>query len=120
MTQHMDVHRERQLSGLTCPLNHPSDAHPPEWLAPFIHEHLSRSCPTFSLESFEASEYVPLKVMDTIGAVFQPTNSDGALGQIEVIPPEIAGFGYTQTVAIDQQADQPITMSVPIALQRSQ
>jgi hypothetical protein len=43
MAEHMDVNRKPNPSGLSSPLYHPGNAHPPEWLATFIDEHVRAS-----------------------------------------------------------------------------
>jgi hypothetical protein len=58
--------------------------------------------------------------MDAIRAALEPADDDGPLGQVDVIPAQIAGFGNPQTVAVDNQPDEPIPMTVPVALEGDQ
>ena len=44
-------------------------------------------------------------------------DEDGALRQVDVIPAQIACLRDPQTVALDDQADQPIPVTVPVALE---
>ena len=107
--------RERQISGLPRSLNHASDAHAPERLAALVHEDVgapdARSLLLAPYE-LEAVNLVPFQVVRAVGAAFEPTNNDGALGQVEVIPPQIAGFRNAQPMPIDQEANQPIAVTV--------
>ena len=48
----------------------------------------------------------------------KPANDNRALRQVDVIPPQIASLAHSQTMAIDQEADQPIALPMPIAFQR--
>jgi hypothetical protein len=43
----------------------------------------------------------PLQVVAAIRAALEPANDDGALCQVDIIPAEIAGFGDSETVAVD-------------------
>jgi hypothetical protein len=74
------------------------------------------------LSFFEGSSHplIPLEEVDTVGAALEPADADGALGQVEIVPPQVAGLAHPEPVAIDQQTDQPIAMTVPVGLQRSQ
>src|SRR5271156_4175246 len=47
VSEHVDVHRERQLGSLARSLNHAPNAHAAEWMASLIHEHIGR------LDAFE-------------------------------------------------------------------
>ena len=64
MPQHVDMHRERQPSGFSSPLNHASDAHPAERLATLIDEYV-RPFPPFTLllplEELEAVDLIALE-----------------------------------------------------------
>ena len=51
-------------------------------------------------------------------AAFKPANDNRALRQVDVIPPQIASLAHSETMAMDQEADQPIALSTPIAFQR--
>jgi hypothetical protein len=43
-----------------------------------------------------------------------------ALAEIDIIPAEIAGLGHSEAVPVDQEADQPVAVAMPIALERRQ
>ena len=60
---------------------------------------------------------VPLQVVAAIGAPLEAAENDGALLQVDVVPTQIASFGNAQAMAEDQEADQPIAMTMPVALQ---
>ena len=49
-----------------------------------------------------------------------PADDDSALRQVDVIPAQIAGFGYPQTVPVDDESDQLIPVTVPVALEGGQ
>ena len=55
--------------------------------------------------------------MSLNGSALQATHDDGALGQVEIIPAEVARFRNAQAVSVDQETDEPIAVTVPIALQ---
>jgi hypothetical protein len=55
--------------------------------------------------------------MDAISAALKPADDDGALPQVDVIPAQIAGLSDPQTMAVDNQSDQPIPVTVPIAVE---
>jgi hypothetical protein len=112
----VDMHRERQPSGFFSPLNHASDAHAAEGLATLIDKDVG---PLFSLllplQQLETVDLIPLQVMDAISAALEPADDDGALPQVDVIPAQIASLRDPQTMAIDNQPDQPIPVTVPVA-----
>src|SRR6516165_151392 len=58
--------------------------------------------------------------MRAVVAAFEAADDDGPLGQIDVIPTKVASLAHAQAVAVDEEADQPIAMAVPIALERRQ
>ena len=123
MPQHVDMHRERQSSGLASPFNHACDAHAGEGLAALIDEDIGRLDPVSLLlppQELETVHLVPLQVVDAISAALEPANDDGPLRQVDVIPAQIASLGDPQTVAVDDQSDQPIPVTVPVALERGQ
>ena len=106
-----------------CPLNHASDAHAAERLATLIDEYV-RPFPPFTLvlplEELETIDLIPLQVMDAISAALKPADDDGALPQVDVIPAQIASLRDPQTVAVDDQPDQSIPVTVPVDLEGSQ
>ena len=116
----VDMDREWQPSGFSSPLNHASDAHAAERLATLIDEYV-RPFPPFTLllplEELEAVDLIPLQVMDAISTALEPADGDGALPQVDVIPAQIASLRDPQTMAIDDQPDQPIPVTVPVALE---
>ena len=123
MPQHVDMHRERQSNGLASPVNHASDAYTTERLVALIDEHVSPLDPVSLLLPPQELEPVPLialQVMDTIGAALEPAHDDGPLRQVDVIPAQITSLRDTQTVAVDDQCDQPIPMTMPVALKGGQ
>jgi hypothetical protein len=71
-------------------------------------------------QQLETVHLILLQVMDTIGAALEPADDDGALRQVDVIPTQIASLGDPQAMAVDGHADQPIPVTVPIALQGGQ
>jgi hypothetical protein len=116
----VDVDRERQSSGLASPLDHASNAHPAERLAALIDEDVGRLDPVgllLPLQELETVHLVPLKVMDAIGAALEPADDDGAFRQVDVIPAQITGLRDPQAVSVDDQSDQPIPVTVPVALE---
>jgi hypothetical protein len=58
--------------------------------------------------------------MDAISAAIEPSHDDGALGEVNVIPAQIASLRDPQAVAVDDQSDQPIPMTMPVALKGCQ
>jgi hypothetical protein len=58
--------------------------------------------------------------LTAVGAALEATDDDGAFRQIDVVPAQIAGFGYPQAMPVDQQADQPIAVAAAIALERGE
>jgi hypothetical protein len=119
--QHVDMHRERQPSA--SPLNHASDAHPAEGLATLIDEYVGALDPISLLlpsEELETVDLIALEVMNAISAALKPADDDGALPQVDVIPAQIASLRDPQTMAIDDQSDQPIPVTVPVVLEGSQ
>ena len=120
MPQHVDVHGERHPSSLASPFNHACDAHPAERLAALIDEYVSPLDPVsllLPLQELETVHLISLQVMDAIGAALEPAHDDGAFRQVDVIPAQIAGLRDPQTVSVDDQSDQPIPVTVPIALE---
>ena len=95
MPQHVDMHRERQPSGLASPFDHASNAHAAERLAALIDEDVGRLDPVsllLPLQELETVHLIPLQVMDAIGAALEPADDDGALRQVDVIPAQIASL----------------------------
>jgi hypothetical protein len=60
---------------------------------------------------------IPLEIVAAIGTAFEATDDDRALTEVNVVPAEVAGLGHPKAVPIDQQADQPIAVAVPVALE---
>ena len=123
MPQHVDMHRERQSSGLASPFNHPSNAHAAEGLATLIAEYvgpLDAVSLLLPVQKLETVHLVPLQVVDAVSAALEPANDDGPLRQVDVIPTEIASLRHAQTVAIDDQSDQPIPVIMPVVLEGGQ
>ena len=48
---------------------------------------------------------VPLKIVAAIGTAFQPADDNRALGQVDIIPAQVAGFGDPQAVPVDQEEE---------------
>ena len=93
MPQHVDMHRERQPSGLASPLNHASNAHPSERLTTLIDEDVGPLDPVsllLPLQELETVHLIPLQVMNAISAALEPAHDNGALPQVDVIPAQIA------------------------------
>jgi hypothetical protein len=85
MTQHVDVNREWQLSGLASPFYHARNAHPAEGLAALIDEDVGPLGPASLLvpsQELKAVKFVPLQVMNAVGTVLEPADNDGALQQV--------------------------------------
>jgi hypothetical protein len=77
MPQHVDMHRERQPSGLASPFNHPSNAHPAERLAALIDEHvgpLGSVCLLLPVQELETVHLIPLQIVDAINAALEPAD----------------------------------------------
>ena len=122
MPQHVDMHRERQPGSLASPLDHASNAHAAEGLTALIDEDVGPLGPVFLLlppQELETVHLIPLKVMDAISAALEPANDDGAFRQIDVIPAQIACLRDPQPVTVDDQPDQPIPMTMPVAMRPS-
>jgi hypothetical protein len=114
----LDMHREGQPSGFPSPLNHASNAHAPKWLATLVDKDIGRAGAILDLlpvQELEAVHLVPLQVMDAVGAALEPTDDHGPLAQIDVIPTKVASLADPQAVPVDQEADQPIAVTVPCA-----
>ena len=73
-----------------------------------------------ALQLLETVDLIPLQVMDAVGAALEPTDDDGPLRRVDVIPAQVTSLGDAQTVPVDNQSDQPIPVTVPIALERRQ
>jgi len=58
--------------------------------------------------------------MRAVIAALEAAHNDGALGAVEIIPPEVACLAHAQAMTVDHEADQPIAVAVPIALERRQ
>ena len=71
-------------------------------------------------QELKAVKLAPLQVMDAIGAPLEPADDDGALRQVDVIPAQVTSLGDAQTVAVDEQSDEPIPVTVPVALDGGQ
>ena len=99
---------------------HPADAHASERLPAFIHEHIGCLRLLLTLQALEPGELITLEIVDAVGAAFQPADLNGALGKIDVIPSQVTGFRHPEAVPIDQQGDQPVPVTVPVRLQRSE
>ena len=74
-----------------------------------VHEHVCRfdalRC-IAALEHLEAGEFVPLQVVAAVVAAFKSAHGDGALGQVNVVPAQIASLADPKPMTVDQQADQ--------------
>ena len=96
-------------------LDHPGNAHAVERLATLIDEHVRRSAAALlALQRLEAGKLIAFEVVHAIVRAFEPADLHGALGEVEVIPSQIASLADAQPVAIDQQPDQPVTRAVPV------
>jgi hypothetical protein len=63
VAQHVDVHREWQFRRLAGTLDHPGDAYAPEWLAPFIDEHIRRFNRLLALQPLQSGKLVTLQIV---------------------------------------------------------
>jgi hypothetical protein len=119
----LDVDRERQPSGLASPLDHASDAHAAEGLATLIDEDVGRFDP-FSLllptQELKTIDLIPLQVMDTIRTALQPSDNNRSLPQVDVVPAEVTSLRDPQAVPVNHQPDQPIPMTMAVALEGGQ
>ena len=52
--------------------------------------------------------------MGAICAALQPADNDSALGEIDIRPAKVTGFGNPQAVAIDEQGNKPIPLAMPV------
>jgi hypothetical protein len=104
MPQHVDMHRERQPSGLASPLNYASNAHPAEGLAALIDEDVGRFDP-FSLllpaQELKTIDLIALQVMDTIRTALEAADNHGALRQVDIVPAEVTSLRDPQAVPVD-------------------
>src|SRR6516165_4576219 len=58
--------------------------------------------------------------MRAVMAALETAHNDGALGEVEIVPTKVAGLAHAQAMTVDHEADQPIAVAVPIALERRQ
>src|SRR5262245_19715211 len=119
----MDVDRKRQLGGLAGSLDHPADTFPPERLTTLVDEDVSAFDAIFlllPLQEPQPVDLVPLQIVRAVVGALEAAHNDGALGQVEVIPPQVASLGHAQTVPVDHEADQPVPMAMPVALESGQ
>jgi hypothetical protein len=83
------------------------------------HEHVCRfdalRC-IAALEHLEAGEFVPLQVVAAVVAAFKSAHGDGALGQVNVVPAQIASLADPKPMTVDQQADEPIALPCRLRL----
>ena len=86
----MDVNGEWQLGSFTGTLDHATYAHSTEWLTTFVDEHVGRRAS--ALQALETGKLVPFEVVAAIGRALEAAHDDGALRQIDVAPPQIAGL----------------------------
>ena len=80
---------------MTIPTWRRSNAHPAEGLATLIDEDIGRLDPVsllLPLQQLETVHLIALQVMDAISATLEPADDDGALRQVDVIPPQIASL----------------------------
>src|SRR3974377_1051965 len=117
MPEHVDMHREWQFGGLASPLDHAAYAHAPKGLTALIDKDVGRFGLLLAMEPLKPRQFIALEVMDAIGAALQPADGNGALGQIDVIPAQVAGLRHPQPVPVDQQPYQPIAMPMAVALE---
>jgi hypothetical protein len=106
-----DMNRERQPSSLASPLHHASDTHSAERLAALIDEDVGRLNPVrllLPVQELETVHLIALEVMDAVSAALEPAGDESALPQVDIIPAQIASLRHPQTMAIDDQPDQPI------------
>src|SRR5262245_38201961 len=119
VSQHVDVSRKRKFSGFTRPLDHASNPHAAKWLPALIHEHIGRPWLLLALEALQPCQFVALQIVSTIGAALQPADGNGALRQVKIIPAHVTSLAHPETVAVDQEPDQPVPMTVAVCFQGS-
>jgi hypothetical protein len=98
MPQHVNMHRERQPSGLASPFNHASNPHSAERLAALVDEQvgpLDAVGLLVPVQELETVHLIPLQVVDAIGAALEPADH-GALRQVDMIPAQIVSLRDTQ------------------------
>ncbi len=80
--------------------------------ATLIDEHVSPLDPVslLPLQKLEAVDFIAFEVVRAVSAALEPAYDDRALGQVDIVPPEIASLRYQQAMAIER--DQPIPMAV--------
>src|SRR5262245_47735743 len=98
MAQHVDVHREVEASSLASTFDHPADPHAAEGLAPFVDEHIAGLGFLLPLQSLQASEFIALQVMAAVDRSLEPAHPDRALGQVEIVPAQIAGLADAEAM----------------------
>ena len=58
--------------------------------------------------------------MRAVIAPLETAHNDGALGEVKIVPTKVAGLAHAQAMTVDHEADQPIAIAVPIALEHRQ
>lgn len=105
---HMDVYRERQLSGFPSAFHHARDAHAAERLAALIHEDVGDFRLLLPMQAFEADKFIALKIVGAVSAALEPAHDDRPFGQVNIVPAKVTSLADTESVSIDQQADEPM------------
>ena len=123
VAEHVDVDREWQPSSLASPFYHPSDAHAAEGLAALIDEDVGRFDP-FSLllpaQELKTIDLIPLQLIGTIRSALEAADNHGALRQVDIVPAEVTRLRDPQAVPVDYQPNQPIPVTMAVALKRRQ
>ena len=66
-----------------------------------ILEYIARLRALLPLQSLEASQFITLKVVNTVNAALEPAHGDGALCKVQIIPPQITGFAYPEPMPVN-------------------
>lgn len=92
------------LGSLPGSLDHTADACPAEGLPPFVDEDIGALDAIgllLPLQEPEAVDLIPLQEVRAVVAALETAHDDGALGQVKVIPPQVACLGNPQPVPVD-------------------
>jgi hypothetical protein len=113
------MHREWQPSSLPCPLDHAADAHAAERRAALVDEDVSSLNALGCIGAPEVAQrlvLVALEIETAVGAALEAPDDHRASAKVDIVP----SLRHPQTMPVDQEADQPVAVAMPIALERRQ
>ena len=106
-----DVDRKPDPSFGASPFDYPGDAHSPKKCTTFVDEDISR----LVRQPPEPPQLISFKIVSAILRSL-PSYDDCPSREIDVIPAQIASLASSQTMPIDHEANEPITVTVAIML----